>query len=1380
MARLRPLDTDVVDKTATAFEDHVVEVLRRVADTAAERLGGTAAEVHPSAVSADDLGVIRARWLAAVDAEVLPALAEVYGQASALTRAALASAGRALTAAAGGPQFGPSDLATPDPAAFLADARNRVGRLGDDLWQEARGQLVEGVQAQEDIGQLASRVRSAAGLAEARARVVARTEVLSANNAASLAQVRALHDPSVTKEWLATLDHRTRESHRIADGQQVPVDERFTVGGALLDHPGDPDGPAAEVSSCRCSLAFDVGAEPAEEPAEEPLEPPAGGPGTGRDLTTSVDWDAETSHVVEARTIFEAEDDRDHKFVVIARKQGFDAPPRVVDAGTMDGLVAEGHQEIFRGVSVQAAQRLATGDYEGISGVLGAGYYTSTSRAFAEGYANHYVGGEGVVQRMVLDKAARVISYRHAGKELDTLRDSGSVSEVLAADEGRWAAAKGYDAMFKKRSDGSTWYVVFNRAALIVEELPMTAAATAPERAAVPLTAAADVQTGAMVALVPADADAQRLAVDGGEPVDQLHCTLLYLGEAADIPDDARTAIVDRLRAAVADVTGAGYDAPVTADGFAVSLFNPGDVNDREPCIVLGLSGDDLDTVHGMVADSVREVESEPAGFTVPDQHAPWVPHVTLVYTGDAGVVSTLVDRVGPVTFDRIRVAFAGDNTDIPLGAAHDAPAPEGMPTAGAPAAVAAQTCKGAGLAGGEETTMATPAPAAPAKKAPAVKAGKKAAPPAAPADQPADAPVDCPPGWHPDDDGDCQPDDPNAQGCPDGWVPDDDGDCQPPAEQPKGTAAGSFAAPAPPPGKGAMPTPTPAPDGQNDCPDGQHPDPDTGDCVPDDDAAPAAQVEHFHTVVMEGVSTGMREFAPSSITWRDPPFAYHWQFKSSAHGGVPETVQVGIVTRAQREGSLVHFWGRLDLNCPEGVDYARRLVDGFAVWSSVSPDESCTNSTIEYLFPEGDGEDADPLAALFGDPEQMIFHDFRVAEITAVSVPALADADVEPTQELIDALAQMGVLTAAAVGAHKTGTSDGTWDGPANEKRLPAPMPVATARKAYAWIDDSKVDGGEVTKDACRFIHHEVGADGAPGAANTTACSTGIGVIHGGRGGTTIPDADRRAVYDHLAAHLRAAGQEPPDFDAGPIVAAGHIIEIPDCPPAWWFNEPVDVTPHGALTITDEGRIYGYLAPDGIAHRSFPGRRQTVPMGRVDYGRWMGGEAIVAGGGRVVAGPITMECGHLPPQAASASDVRMQHYDNACSVVAKARVGENRRGVWIAGALEPGVTADQVSRMLACRLSGDWAPHPERPGWREFVAALLVPVPGFPMARSAPSVRVAEGALVASAVPVRVVHRGADTATTADLRPALERVAQTIGRDAASRLAALRGRVHR
>src|SRR5690606_25622233 len=62
------------------------------------------------------------------------------------------------------------------------------------------------------------------------------------------------------------------------------------------------------------------------------------------------------------------------------------------------------------------------------------------------------------------------------------------------------------------------------------------------------------------------------------------------------------------------------------------------------------------------------------------------------------------------------------------------------------------------------------------------------------------------------------------------------------------------------------------------------------------------------------------------------------------------------------------------------------------------------------------------------------------------------------------------------------------------------------------------------------------------------------------------------------------------------------------------------------------------------------------------------------------------------------------------------------------------------VQGIMACKLSGDWRPHLDRPGWREFVAALLVPVPGFPMARRAASVEVADGQLVASSVPVELV----------------------------------------
>ena len=56
------------------------------------------------------------------------------------------------------------------------------------------------------------------------------------------------------KEWLATGDARTRPSHWAANGQVVGIDQKFTVGGALLMQPGDPSGPPEEVCQCRCTV----------------------------------------------------------------------------------------------------------------------------------------------------------------------------------------------------------------------------------------------------------------------------------------------------------------------------------------------------------------------------------------------------------------------------------------------------------------------------------------------------------------------------------------------------------------------------------------------------------------------------------------------------------------------------------------------------------------------------------------------------------------------------------------------------------------------------------------------------------------------------------------------------------------------------------------------------------------------------------------------------------------------------------------------------------------------------------------------------------------------------------------------------------------------
>ncbi len=208
---------------------------------------------------------------------------------------------------------------------------------------------------------------------------------------------------------------------------------------------------------------------------------------------------------------------------------------------------------------------------------------------------------------------------------------------------------------------------------------------------------------------------------------------------------------------------------------------------------------------------------------------------------------------------------------------------------------------------------------------------------------------------------------------------------------------------------------------------------------------------------------------------------------------------------------------------------------------------------------------------------------------------------------------------------------------------------------------------------------------------------------------------------------------------DSGVLVAAGHTITIPDLPNPDWFKEPTDVKMYGAFTVTDEGRCFGWLAPAGTTHRSV---RKQVPMGgKVDYSRWMNKETIVAGGGRIKTGVITMGCGHAEtdPLRYGTLENRKQHYDNTCSVFANVVIGETPgKGVWFAGAVRHGVTADQLTTAMGCSLSGDWQPHPDRPGVQEFIAALLVPVPGFPMARSKPSVEMQDGVITASVVPVR------------------------------------------
>lgn len=154
------------------------------------------------------------------------------------------------------------------------------------------------------------------------------------------------------------------------------------------------------------------------------------------------------------------------------------------------------------------------------------------------------------------------------------------------------------------------------------------------------------------------------------------------------------------------------------------------------------------------------------------------------------------------------------------------------------------------------------------------------------------------------------------------------------------------------------------------------------------------------------------------------------------------------------------------------------------------------------------------------------------------------------------------------AIALHHTPTSDGSWDGTANEARLKLDQSESYYRKAYAWQDP---DADPTTKSAYKFIHHEVDADGNIGAANITACRTGIAVLNGARGGANIPDSDRQGVYRHLAAHLNDADIEPPELKSirSGIERRAFPLEVREV-----NNEKKTIVGHAAVfdTITDLG----------------------------------------------------------------------------------------------------------------------------------------------------------------------------------------------------------------
>lgn len=92
---------------------------------------------------------------------------------------------------------------------------------------------------------------------------IARTEVGMASTQGSLEAVKSLSIPNMFKEWVSASDERVRDGahggadHAIINGQEVPLDEKFSVPpDSDMDGPGDPSAPADQVINCRCVVTF--------------------------------------------------------------------------------------------------------------------------------------------------------------------------------------------------------------------------------------------------------------------------------------------------------------------------------------------------------------------------------------------------------------------------------------------------------------------------------------------------------------------------------------------------------------------------------------------------------------------------------------------------------------------------------------------------------------------------------------------------------------------------------------------------------------------------------------------------------------------------------------------------------------------------------------------------------------------------------------------------------------------------------------------------------------------------------------------------------------------------------------------------------------------
>lgn len=241
---------------------------------------------------------------------------------------------------------------------------------------------------------------------------------------------------------------------------------------------------------------------------------------------------------------------------------------------------------------------------------------------------------------------------------------------------------------------------------------------------------------------------------------------------------------------------------------------------------------------------------------------------------------------------------------------------------------------------------------------------------------------------------------------------------------------------------------------------------------------------------------------------------------------------------------------------------------------------------------------------------------------------------------------------------------------------------------------------------------------------------------------GVDIPEATANG-------RIAASALEIPTVPILPtsLLAHAYWSDENSDPPLSHFSQP-DLCCPTPITISDDGRVYGHAAGD-TCHIGMAGCTTVRDTSR-NFDWYNSRPVRTREGSDVFVGQLTLTGGHAEGYLDAKSAVA--HYDDTNSVVADVVAGWDEANdlPWFSGSLRPNITKAQIRTLRAQAVSGDWR---NIRGELALVAVLSVPVPGFPILRSA----------VAGGVPQSLIASGVTPNPQLDIESRIKALESTI-----------------